>query len=156
MKLQPIFNRIRNNENLQKKYLNISDYNMSDYIQEQLYLAKDGIINYAKHKNIKIGISDNTKMFSDYTYPSKKKYYDDRFILDVTDLKSRLSQRRLIPYINDESLLKPAHMKEKFIIINYPQDGLQRAAKVISSFEETFLRNLYRNIEELTVKVKGK
>lgn len=164
MNISKIFNRIETQvekHKLNKKiteinnYVKIHDVNTYGDSFNQMYNAKEVMANYAKKKGVSIDIYDAKKLLEDdeSVSPIIENNFSDKLNVIVTNLLNGKSKSKIISANTDKTFPKVC---EKQVIIPIVTDGLERVGEIVSQTEDTFLRNLYRNIEKLTNTVTGK
>ncbi len=137
-------------KNLNNKYFEIKDTSIAYDSYEKICEARETIANYAKKNNVSVQISDPRRYLGEHDSGFMENYLSDKISIIVTNLKTKLSEERIIPVINDKSPQKSIYATSKRVIIDIASEGLQKVTSVKSYFEENFLRNLYRNISEMT------
>ena len=164
MKISKIFNKIQSNVAQRKinkqdalidKYIKIHDVDTYGDSFAQMYDARKILANFAKEKGVSIDIYDGQKVFEDtiYVNPQLKESLVDQLHVIVTNLVNGKSKSKIVSARTDMSYPKVA---EKQVLMPIPQDGLEIGRSARSTTEDSFLRNLYRNIEELTKEVTAR
>ena len=165
MRIQPIIERIQKQYEIYKytqhqRFLNkyfkiINDTTAYDSF-EKMHTAREVIANYAKHKGVIVEVSDPRSGLGEFASPVLENYLSDKMHILVRDKKNPANNiGRLIQVLDDSNPQKAVLEKTQSIMVHDEADGIEKIYKVKSFFEETFLRNLYRNIEELANKIKG-
>ena len=121
---------------------------------EKMSSARTAIANYAKHNGVSVDVYDARTDLGEFASPVIENYLSDKMKIVVTDLNTKAQAGRYIQVVNDKAPHKPVIEEIKQIMVYDRKDGVERVAKARSFIEENFLRNLYRNIEELTRSVK--
>lgn len=156
---QEIINQFKNykiarHEKMIDKYFKIKDTSLPYDSYEKMYTARETIANYAKHNGVSIEINDARNELGEFDSPIFENIMSGKINIVVKNLKNKLVQRKIISAINDNDPRKVYHEITKKIMVNIPEDGTQRIAETKSYSEETFLRNLYRHISEMTNNIK--
>ena len=146
--------RVNRHQKYLNKYAQIHDRNLTYGSYEKMREAREVIANYAKHNGVKVDIFDARHQFREDEYPISSNTLSDKINIVVTDLKSNSVEERIIPIIDDNESKSAVLEVIKRVMIDIPSDGVQKIVKVKSHFEENFLRNLYRNISEMTEMIK--
>ena len=146
MKIQRLINSIQSNNVKRKilqneerinRYVKIHDVTTPVDSFNQMYTARSVIANYAEKKGVSINIYNAGKC------PPP----------DNTDLLTGNAKAKLVDADTDRLYPK---VSENPIIIPILSDCTDIVRQSIKNTEDTFLRNLYRNIEELTKEVTSK
>ena len=127
-----------------------------NHVNRQAYNEIQGaqkvIANYVMKHGVGIDIYDAREAVQN-GYASKRHTSEDltnKLLVKATNLLNGLSDEKLISANTSHTHI---HRKENSIIFDIPQDGLQYSRIVTSTYEDNFLRNLYRNIQEMTEKI---
>lgn len=159
MKIQKLQNFVERKINLFKynkeqalvnRYFKIRDCLLPYDSYEQMDSARKVIANYARHNGVMIEVSRPIADIEESAAPETIKNLSERVKLVVTNLLTNARETRFPQVINDKNPNKVFLEKTKEIMVYDRAEGTQRIAQVKSFFEENFLRNLYRNIEEMT------
>ena len=120
-----------------------------------MYTARETLANYAKDKGVTIDIHDARKLLEDdeSVSPILENKFAEKLYVVVTNLLSGKSKTKFVDANTDKLYPKVA---QRPIIIPNEKDYTDVARQSVRNTEDTFLRNLYRNIEELTEKVTSK
>lgn len=114
--------------------------------------AQKVMVNYVMNKGVGVDIYDAKEAVASgfAVKPHKEETLAGKLLVKVTNLLNGMIDEKLI-----SADTKQIHRVEKndFIVFDVPSDGVQYARKTKKSYEDTFLRNLYRNIQEMTEKV---
>lgn len=164
MKVLKIFNKFQSQLKQQKlnkreaninKYIKIHDGNTYGNSFAQIYDARATIANYAKRNAVSIDIYDVKKLLeeNESVSPIIENNFSDKLHLIVTNLLNGKSKSKIVSANTDKTYPK---ISEKQIIIPIHKDGIEKIGESINQTEDSFLRNLYRNIEYLTNSVTGK
>lgn len=162
MKIQKMINiaenqinkqKIINKNNLINKYVKIHDVNTYGDSFNQMYNAKEVMANYAKNNGVSIDIYDAKKLLDDdeYVSPIIENDFSDKLNVIVTNLLNGKSKAKIVSANTDKTYPKIAEVP-----IVLTSDNVEHMRKGIRQTEDSFLRNLYRNIENLTNYVTGK
>ena len=163
MKLQKIAQVIEKRINVLKyekeqkfinKYFKIYDNTMANDTFEKMQEAKKTIANYAKNKGVAIEVYDAKTEAIDLGNAAIENSFADKIKLVITDLKTKAEKSRCIYALDDKNPQSAVLEKTKNVMVYDSKEGVERMTKVKSTFEENFLRYLYRNIEELTKSLK--
>ncbi len=146
-------------ENNIDKFFKIHDSDTFGDSFNQMYLAREIISRFAQRNGVKVDVYDAKKMASleDHDKKFVKDFQDkfsDKINLVVTDLRSGKSKGRIVAA--DTEKVYPKEVKKGFFIVSNPQDGTEYSTRGHWSTEDTFLRNLYRNIESMVTEVTKK
>lgn len=161
MKIQKLFTNIQSKiqqrkfvkkENEITKYLKIHDVLQTGDSYAQIQGARETIANYAKHRAVSIDIYearktlDGTAEFDEHIQNN----LSDKLNLIVTNMLTGKSKSRFVTAKTD--ILYP---KEKQTFKLYPVHGedTEVAIPVLNCTEDSFIRHLFRNIEDLTNQV---
>ena len=164
MNISKIFNRIETQvekHKLNKKiteinnYVKLHDVNTYGDSFNQMYNAREVMANYAKKKGVSIDIYDAKKLLEDdeSISPAIANNFSDKINLIVTNILNGKSQSKIVSANTDKTFPK---VREKKVMIPISEDGTERIGITISKTEDSFIRNLYRNIEYLTNSVTAK
>ncbi len=144
---------IRHENNIDK-FFKIHDSDTFGDSFNQMYLARETISRFAKKNGVKVDIYDAKKMT---THKSLGTELSDKINLVVTNLHNGKNQSRLVAADTDKTYTntKAADYTAK---IRHYKDGNRLAfvPKKHWTTEDTFLRNLYRNIESMVSEVTKK
>ncbi len=157
MKIQRLINSIQSNNVKRKilqneerinRYVKIHDVTTPVDSFNQMYTARSVIANYAEKKGVSINIYNAGKC-----PPPDNTTADNKLNVIVTDLLTGNAKAKLVDADTDRLYPK---VSENPIIIPILSDCTDIVRQSIKNTEDTFLRNLYRNIEELTKEVTSK
>ena len=164
MKINRIFNNLKEAYRIRKyekqeqkvaKYVRIHDCDTYGTSFEQISNARATLANYAMKKGITIDIYDAQKktLFKDELPARLRNNLYDKFNVVVTNMLNGRKQQRFVSANTDGNTM--FHKYEVTIISGpNPEDVVVRNTGKIQ--EDTFLRNFYRNIEDMTNIVTGK
>lgn len=150
MKVQSILNRFK------PKFVNIHTNEMPAESAKSLESARGMLENYAKHKQISIDVYGGQRLLeNDFmeTFPGVASGFKKQLQIVVEDLKTKNYGFSLVPADTKSSTV---NSKLKPFVIDDLSEGTQYVRNGKHSYEDSFLRNVYRNIENLTKKVKNK
>lgn len=164
MKLNKIFQKLQNTIDIAKserrqkelnKYIKIHNNTTYGTSFETLNEAKETIANFAKKNNVCIDIFDGRKMVNNKELgaPALENNLSDKMFLIVTNLRNGKSKEQIIFARTDR--VYPVQKENYRLLVNREQDSEYLSSGSFSG-EDTFLRYVYRNIENLTKKVTGK
>jgi len=119
----------------------------------QMYKARKGIANYAQDKGVSIDIFNARQELGEHDSPILEDYFSDKLSLHVTDLLTSKSEQKIISARTD---VTHTHVVPDYIVIDYADDGIQQTRLTTHEYEDTFLRHLYRNIENLVKSVQNR
>ncbi len=129
-------------------FVEIHDVNTYGDSFSQLYTARQSIANYAKSKGVRVDVFESRdgmpKGFEDE--PAEK------LNVVLTDILTNKSVERLVPAKTDVTYPK---QRERLVVVPIRGEDLQRIRQGVQTVEDTFLRNFYRNLEDM-VKSLGK
>ena len=160
MKLRNYVKRIQNQierKNLIKKekmlagYFKVHDDTIYGDSYNQLYNARTTFANYAKSKGISIDVYDarQTIASDEYAPVNIENSLSDKLMLKVTNILTGKSKSRIISADTDKIHVHNNIKLDVFrnVTETYETKQLQ---------EDTFLRYMYRNVENLTKHLNGK
>ncbi len=156
MKIPSIKNRITNFLDYRKynkeqkfinKYVKIHSNRKYNDAFTQINKARKTIANYAADKGVVIDVYDVERV------PELPNSTSRKLMLEVTDLLTGKCKNKVLDARTDRTY---PHVENDYIVIDYPHDGIQQTRLTKHEYEDTFLRYLYRNIENLTNKLQGK
>ena len=164
MKIGNIVNNIRNYrahksalnaDNKIEKYFRIHDTDLAGDSFEQIYNARSGIAEYAKHNNVSVDVFNASKHYEeDYDLPrAAQDTISDKLEVVVTNRKNGKTNRALVGAQTDITYPKEA---QHSFIANIEGEDTQIARIGQHQTEDNFLRNFYRCIESLTKKITGR
>lgn len=141
-----------------EKYFKINDFDTFGDSFGKMYTAKHTIANYAKSKGVRVDIYAAEKISGD-KYECRhsgggKESLADKIRVIVTNLSNGNSKERLVSARTDE--IFPKYAARKPMIMPILGENVERAVMPVWKTEDTFIRNLYRNIEALTSAVTKK
>lgn len=108
----------------------------SPEIKQELHDAREVLANYAKANNVTINVSDWLP--------------ENQIRIGITNFNTMNSAMRVI-----STTKEPLIRKKTFNIMTTDHDGLNHVRKGCRSFEDTFLRRVYKVVEELTSTVNN-
>lgn len=164
MKLQKIYTSLQDkltrqkfvkNESRINRYINIHDTTTYGDSFNQMYNAREIIANYAEKKGITVDIYDARKLLEgdEYVSPIIEDQLSDKLNVVVTNLLNGKSKAKIVSANTDKDFPKIAKAP---IIIPIPKDNTDIVRTTIRQTNDSFIRNLFRNIESLTNIVTGK
>ena len=119
---------------------------------EEIKGAQKVMANYVMNKGVGVDIYDAQEAVASgfAVTPHKEESLAGKLLVKVTNLFNGLVDEKLVT-----ADTKKVHrtVQNDFVIFDIPSDGLQYARKTKKSYDDTFLRHLYRNIQEMTEKV---
>lgn len=162
MKITRIFNSIENQIAKNKltrhskeinKYVKIHDVNTYGDSFNQMYNAREVMANYAKNNGVSIDIYDAKKLLEDdeSVSPIIENDFSDKLNVIVTNILNGKSKAKIVSANTDKTYPKIAEVP-----IVLTSDNIEHMRKGTRQTEDSFIRNLYRNIEYLTNHVTGK
>lgn len=162
MKIQKMINiaenqinkqKLINKNNLINKYVKIHDVNTYGDSFNQMYNAREVMANYAKNNGVSIDIYDAKKLLDDdeSVSPIIENDFSDKLNVIVTNLLNGKSKAKIVSANTDKTYPKIAEVP-----IVLTSDNIEHMRKGIRRTEDSFIRNLFRNIENLTNYVTGK
>ncbi len=165
MKIQTIFNTLKTAraKNLERrelsrfdKLIRIHDKNTYGDSYNQMMGARKILANYAQKKGVTIDIYDANKLIeNDETVPSTiKDYVSDKINVVVRNILTGKFENKIISANTDK--IHPKIAKTTLILPDRFEESMEVVKHGYRNTSDTFLRHLYRNIEELTRNVTGK
>ena len=146
-------------KNLQKRKLAILNQNIRIHDKntygdsyKQMMDAREIIANYVQPKGVTVDIFDAKRLIAnDETAPSSiKDYMADKINVVVTNIINGKFENKIISANTDKTHPKTAKTN---VMIHLKEDELEVIRHGYRQISDSFLRNLYRSIEELTRKV---
>ncbi len=136
-------------------YIRIHDKNTYGDSYEQMKQAREVIANYAQKEGVSVDIYNANRLVADdETAPSFiKEYTSDKLNVVVQNILTGESENKIVNANTDKTLPKYA---KTTVIVPIKGEDIEIARHGIRRTEDSFLRNLYRSIEELTRNVTGK
>lgn len=147
------FNYKQNQERkLFNRFVTIYPDRINKPAYDQIMAAQKGMANFVMKKNVGVDIYDAQEAVTSgfAVKPHKNETLQNKLLVKVTNLLTGMIDEKLIS-ADTKAISK--HESYGFCVFDIPQDGLQYTRKTKKSTEDSFLRNLYRNIEEMTEKV---
>lgn len=160
MKIQRIINNIqnkvdfikyKNKQNFVNKFVPINDTGSNPKALNEIYQVRDRLAKEASSNGVCIEIFDKTNAINGSEAAEVSR--DKNLLVRVTNL---LNNKNILRVVNGDTEKISQHKTNSYIVIDYPADGIQQTRITTSTYEDTFLRNLYRNIADMTNKVLGK
>ncbi|MFQ8626734.1 MAG: hypothetical protein ACLSA2_09930 [Candidatus Gastranaerophilaceae bacterium] len=162
MKLKNCINRIQNQiekRNLIKKekninrYFKIHDDTIYGNSYDQLYKSRSTLANYAKSQGITIDVFDARQIIAgdEYAPVSMENSLSDKLMLKVTNILTGKSKSRIISADTDKTYV---HNNIKLDVFH--NGNVTETYETKQLHEYTFLRYIYRNVENLTKHLNGK
>lgn len=164
MKIPKIFNALQNNriKNLEKrkltqfdKFIRIHDKNTYGDSYNQMMDAREILANYAQQKGVTVDIYDAKRLIeNDETAPATiKKYVSDKINVVVKNILTGEFKNKIISANTNKTQPK---MAKTSVMIHLKDDDLEVIKHGYRQTSDSFLRNLYRSVEELTRNVTEK
>ncbi len=159
MKVTKLINSIQKKCNTQKilakeaefnKYIKIHDIDTYGNSYGQMMTARETIANYAKHNAVTIDIYDAKRAFGEDVPAPVKENLKDKLEVIVTNMLNGTTKNRFVDANTDKLYNKVA---EKKVIVPKTSEDTEIVRVAKSSTGDSFLRNLYRNIEAMTKEV---
>ena len=165
MKISNIFANVQKRINVSRilkreadinKYVGLHDSGrLPDGVLEQLETSREIIANFARKNSVKVDIYNarvhQQRLASGGISNSGNGFLGNLEVV-VSNLKNGIVKRAFVSSNTKE--LHPK-VKQTNIIVPIRDAGIERLWKAQYYTEDNFLRNLYRNIEELTKSVKS-
>lgn len=131
------------------KYFKINNNCMSP----EIYNARQGISRYAKANDATIEIMPAGKVMFDDSIDSSiiEEHLADKLYICATDTKTGNMKSKIIS--GDRKKIYPK-VSEQPVLIHVHKDGTEKFGLSRTYVEDNFLRNLYRNIEDLIKNLK--
>lgn len=163
MKIQKIISSIeasraknlaRRNENRINSFVRIHDKDTYGDSYQQMHQAREIIANYAQRNGVSVDISKASRLIEgDETAPSYiKEYAADKINVSVQNILTGESKNTFVSANTEKHSPKVAI---KPVVVDISGEDTQIVRKGILRTEDSFLRNLYRSIENLTNIVTG-
>lgn len=125
------------------------DNNLPSDVYDKLSSAQSTIANYAKSKGVKVTFNDANKFMADEKFDVPKhlsNFLSDKIQISVENIKDKRTRGLFL----DADVNKVhTHQKTKYFIKDIPEDDTQVTRKVVNTYEDNFLRNVYRTVENL-------
>lgn len=164
MKIQKIISAIKadraknfasRNEAMLNNYIRIHNKNTYGDSYEQMKQAREVIAHYAQREGISVDIYSESRLVADDpAAPSFiKDYASDKLNVVVQNSLTGESANKIVNANTKSTLPK---MAKTTVILPIKGEDIEIARHGIRRTEDSFLRNLYRSIEELTRNVTGK
>lgn len=161
MKIHKIINslkaaRIKNLKESKLARLNqsirIHDQNTYGDSYKQMMDAREVIANYVQPKGVTVDIFDAKRLIeNNENAPSTiKNYLADKINVVVTNIMNGKFENKIISANTDKTYPKVAKTR---VMIHLKDDNLEVIKNGYRQTSDSFLRNLYRSVEELTQKV---
>ena len=129
-----------------EKFVTIQGEFINNDAVNQMYQARGVLANYAKNKAVRIDIYETPDSFD------KGHDYSKRMVLRITNLiNGNKTQQRTIS--SDTNQIKIHRLKRDYWFKMGQSDECY-IKEIENTTEDNFLRNLYRNIQEMTEKVR--
>ncbi len=139
-------------QQLLDRFVTIHSNKINRPAYDEMRGAQKVITNYVMNQGVGVDIYDaGEAIVNGYaTKPHVGKQTEGNLLVKVTNLLSGMVDEKLV-----SADAKKIHTVEHndFVIFDIKADDLQYSRKTKKSYEDTFLRNLYRNIQEMTEKV---
>ena len=139
-------------QKLLDNFVTIHADRMNKPAYDEIKDAQKVMANYVMRNGVGVDIYDAQEAVTSgfAVKPHKNETLADKLLVKVTNLLNGMVDEKLV-----SANTKKVHRTENvdFIVFDIPEDGVQYARKTKKSYEDTFLRNLYRNIQEMTEKV---
>ena len=136
------------------KYIQIHDATTYGDSFQKMYNAREILANYAKEKGVTIDIYDARKIIEDdIITPANENNLTDKINIIVTNLLTGKSKSKIISANTDKVHKRTTQSSD---VLSIPSEDVIIVRNKIKENEDNFLRNLYRNIENLTNIVTGK
>lgn len=148
------FIRIKKYEQEQRfldKYIKIHNNTTYGDSYQQMHNARKTIANYLSHKGVAIDIYDARQHLDEFASPVLEDKLSDKLYIKATNLLNNKKASKMVSARTDKTC---THVVPDYIVIDYPADGVQQTRLTSHEYEDNFIRNLYRNIEELVKKVE--
>jgi len=114
---------------------------------DKLWGAKDMISNFVKKNNLSVDVYDARRLLDDSTYPLRlEDELSKKIQLVVKNLKNGKTYSQIVDANTDKTYMKQKRYK---YITQIPGEETQIARTVVSTTEDTFLRNFYRELDVL-------
>lgn len=137
-----------------EKHFKLHGYDTYGDSYNKIYEAGSSIANYAANEGVRVDVYDAKKWAEAHRItvePQTEHDIIDKVRVVVTNLRNKKTASGLVDA--DVYKLYPKYADRKVMIIPIKDEGTEIAVKPIWKTEDNFLRNLYRNIENLTKEV---
>ncbi len=140
-------------KNQPKEFVSIHSETTYGDSYKQLKAAHGVLENYAKSKNVKIDIWDARHALDndEFVSPVIENDFASKLEIIVTDLKTKKSDWGLASARTDKT---HNFKKDRYIMCEIPSDGLQYSRRAESSFEDSFLRQVFRRIDDIVNNIR--
>lgn len=135
------------------KHFKVHDNTLYGNSENQMYHARGVIANFARKNNVSVDIYDARQLLDgcENVSPIIEDRFSSKMNVVVTNLKDKKQINRVVDANTDITYPK---ISTRQIMLNVEgEEDLQISRKAVRYTEDTFLRNLYRNIEEMTGKI---
>lgn len=119
----------------------------------QMVQARKTLANYAKHEKVKIDIFDARHELGEHDGLAIEDKLSDKLSVYVKDKRSGKEVNKIVSARTDQTY---PHVTNDYIVIDYPEDGLQMTRITKHEHEDNFLKHLYRNIENMVKELHKK
>ena len=145
-------NKYKREQRFLDNYINI--YNNTTYgdSYQQMVSARKTIANYLRDKGVSIDIYEARQILGEHDSPVIEDKLNDKLWVEATNLLTSKHSSKVVSARTDKVHI---HTVPDYIVIDNVQDGVQQTRLTSHEFEDNFIRNLYRNIEELVKKVQN-
>jgi len=139
-----------NHENRIKRNFQVHDSDFYGNASSQMYQAREVIARYAVSKGVAVDIFDARRLYNQAENVSSAtgNKPSDKMHVMVTNLLNGQSESRIVSANTDKVYPK---VREHGVLIPVRGEQDQQTPYILTNYtEDTFLRNLYRNIEQMT------
>ena len=143
-------NKILNQEKEMENFVHIHDVNTYGDSFSQLYTARPVIANYAKSKGVRVDVFESREGMNSALADEPA----ENLKVVLTNLLTRKSTEKIVPAKTDA--IYPKQREQRVVIPVKGEQDLQYVRTGIHTTEDNFLRNFYRNIEDMTRSITGK
>ncbi len=119
----------------------------------QLNSARKTIANYAKNKGVTVEIADAEKKIAkenfefDVDERQAQRVAKDKLAITVTPWKRVGNTVSITEYTPKNTKENEIHTVNNYLVVDYPEDGIQQTRILKHEYEDNFLRRVYRKIE---------
>lgn len=162
MKLTKIINSVQSkiktakivrHENRINKHFKVHTNTLYGDAGAQMYQAREVIARFAERNGVSVDVYDARRLLDrdEFVSPVIENDFSDKMHVAVTNLLNNKTENRIVSANTD--IVYPKESRRKILIPVRGEQDLQIPGESVRYTEDTFLRNLYRNIEEMVKRV---
>lgn len=162
MKLTKIINSVQSkiktakivrHENRINKHFKVHTNTLYGDAGAQMYQAREVIARFAERNGVSVDVYDARRLLDgdEFVSPVIENNFSDKMHVEVTNLLNNKTENRIVSANTD--IVYPKESRRKILIPVRGEQDLQIPGESVRYTEDTFLRNLYRNIEEMVKQV---